>query len=80
MTPSEILRFPKCSRHPYQANPRHFQVPTNASGRNQSPLRVNFALECSCGLDAADKERERDIGRRKRRKKTLSGTLRPLAS
>lgn len=51
-------------------------LPTDASGGNRSPLRVNFALECSCGLDAADKERER----RKRRKKTLSGTLRPLAS
>lgn len=35
-------------------------LPAIASGRNRSPLRLNFALECSCGLDAARKERQVD--------------------
>lgn len=46
-------------------------LPTNASGRNRSPLRVNFALECSCGLDAADKERERHREMKKKEKNSL---------
>jgi len=56
--PHHTTRDPVFSKmHPYKANPHHFQRTLQVE---IDFLRVNFALECSCGLDAADKERERE--------------------